>query len=572
MVLLYTFLLAATASAKCYEASIAHPLPDLDSNDAVLKHAFAKINTALTFAVAAPEFASASFSIEITSSKETLWSRHHTARERNASRPDIPEVNGDALYRIASITKTFTVLSILYQHQAGNLSLDDPVNKYIKELRADQEGTIPWEDITLRSLASQLSGIPREFAQGDIINVGNSGLPDALELGLPLLSRKGLVDCDEYSPNYEKPCNANDLLDVVKSKRPLFAPNMKSTYSNVAFELLGLVLEKVTNRTYKSYIDDAIFKPLNMSKSTLSLPPDSAGVIPLNPQYWDVDAGIQNPTGGIYSSTADLSKYLRYILTHYNTIAGLNWLHPVSPSGGLNSFYGMPWEILHTDRVLKDSRRMVRFITKGGGLPGYTSIIAMVPDLDIAFTILVGGEGSIFHKLLDAVSTKIIQAAEEISVRQLQERYVGTYTSTNHTLNSSITIVADTRGLIVERFVSNGTDILGTFLKRFSRGPSYPSLEPTLLFRDEKKQQGELWRMLVTNERAEDEGSIWDDFCIADFDGPLYAGVGFNELAFWNKGRDGKFGAVELSAFRVNLTRTESDKTTVWNEQEAMEL
>jgi CubicO group peptidase (beta-lactamase class C family) len=162
MVLLYTLLFAAVASARCYESSIAHPLPDLDPKDAVLKHAFANINRDLSVAIAAPEFASTSFSVEITSSKESLWSKHHTARERNASRPDVPEVNGDALYRIASMTKTFTVLGILYQHQAGNLSLDDPIDKYIKELQDDQEGTIPWKDITLRSLASQLSGIPRE--------------------------------------------------------------------------------------------------------------------------------------------------------------------------------------------------------------------------------------------------------------------------------------------------------------------------------------------------------------------------------------------------------------------------
>jgi len=346
---------------------------------------------------------------------------------------------------------------------------------------------------------------------------------------------------------------------------------MKSTYSNVAFELLGLVLEKVTNQTYKSYIDDAIFKPLNMSKSTLSLPPDSAGVIPLEPQYWDVDAGIQNPTGGIYSSSTDLSKYLRYILTHYNTIAGLNWFHPASPSGGIHSFYGMPWEILHTDRVLKDSRRPVRFITKGGGLPGYTSIIAMIPDFDLGVTILVGGNSDIFEKLLDAVGTTLVQAAEEISIRQLQERYVGTYISTNHTLNSSMTIVADVRGVVVERFVSNGTDVLSAVFKRFSAQPSYTTLAPTLLFRDEQKQQGELWRMLTSNERTGEE-SIWDDFCMANFDNPLYAGVGFNELVFWDKEDDGKFGTVELSAFRINLTRTDKGERLGWDEQEVLEL
>jgi CubicO group peptidase (beta-lactamase class C family) len=164
MVLPRTLLFASAANAACYEASIAHPLPKLDPNDAVLKHAFAEINAALIAAIVAPEFASTSFSIDITSDKESLWTQHHTARDRNVSRPDIPEVNGDALYRIASVTKTFTVLAILYQHEEGHLDLDDPVDKYLKELREEQE--IPWKDITLRTLASQLSGLPRECNNG----------------------------------------------------------------------------------------------------------------------------------------------------------------------------------------------------------------------------------------------------------------------------------------------------------------------------------------------------------------------------------------------------------------------
>jgi hypothetical protein len=347
---------------------------------------------------------------------------------------------------------------------------------------------------------------------------------------------------------------------------------MKSSYSNVAFELLGLVLERVTNQTYKSYIDEAILRPLNMSKSTLSLPPDSAGVIPRNPQYWDVDEGVQNPTGGIYSSSTDLSKYLRYILTHYNTIAGLNWLHPVSPSGGPNSFYGMPWEILHSDRALKKSKRTVRFVTKGGGLPGYTSIIVLIPDFDIGFTILVAGAADIFGKLRSAIGATIVQAAEEISIRQLQERYVGTYTSTNQTLNSSISLVADHRGLVVERFVSNGTDVLSAVVDKMGvPATSYQALTPTLLFRNEKKQQGELWRSVGANERSEGDLGIWDDECIADFDTLMYAGKGFNELVFWDKGGDGKFGKLELSAFRINLTRSD-EKDVMWTKQQVLEL
>jgi hypothetical protein len=324
----------------------------------------------------------------------------------------------------------------------------------------------------------------------------------------------------------------------------------------------------VANKSYNEYINDAIFKPLNMSKSTLSLPPDSAGVIPLNPQAWDLDAGIQNPTGGIYSSTTDLSKYLRYVLTHYNAIAtGVNWINPVSPSQGLHSFYGMPWEIFHTNRVLKDSKRTVRFVTKGGGLPGYTSVIATVPEFDLGITILVAGNSTIFSKILDAVSVTIVRAAEEVAIRQLRERYIGTYTSTNHTLNSTITLVADSRGLVVERFISNGTDVLDSAFRR-SSNRWYAQLTPTLLYRDEKKQKGELWRIVQSDERVNHEGSIWEDFCSTDIDVPSYAAVGFNELVFWNPNKNKKFEKVELSAFRVNMTRTDENEM----EEEVLEL
>jgi hypothetical protein len=350
------------------------------------------------------------------------------------------------------------------------------------------------------------------------------------------------------------------------SKRPLFAPNMKSTYSNIAFELLGLVLERITDKTYEQYINDAIFKPLGMSESTLSLPPDNAGVIPLHPQAWNLDLGIQSPTGGIYSSTTDLSKYLRYILSHYNAIAtGVNWINPVSPSEGLNSFYGMPWEILQTDRILEDSRRTVRFISKSGGLPGYTSVIATVPEFDLGITILVAGKPDIFPKLLDAVGAPLIRAAEEVAIRQLQERYAGTYTSTNHTLNSTITLIADSRGLVVERFISNGTNVLDSVFKGAVK-PWYAQLTPTLLFHDERKQQGELWRIVPSKERTKGAGSIWDDLCVADIDPGMYAGVPSNELAFWSPDKGGKFEKVELGAFRVNLTRVEEPDVLLWND------
>jgi CubicO group peptidase (beta-lactamase class C family) len=65
-------------------------------------------------------------------------------------------VDGDSQYRIASITKVFTVLGLLYQHASPNFSLDDTIDMHIPELAASESGAIRWQDITVRSLASQL--------------------------------------------------------------------------------------------------------------------------------------------------------------------------------------------------------------------------------------------------------------------------------------------------------------------------------------------------------------------------------------------------------------------------------
>lgn len=99
---------------------------------------------------------SSSFSIEISSADETLWAKYHSASERNEERPGVEVVDGESQFRVASVTKVFTTLGILYQHEAGNLSLDDAVDRYIPELTEEDKGAIPWKDITVRALASQL--------------------------------------------------------------------------------------------------------------------------------------------------------------------------------------------------------------------------------------------------------------------------------------------------------------------------------------------------------------------------------------------------------------------------------
>jgi CubicO group peptidase (beta-lactamase class C family) len=201
-----------------------------------------------------------------------------------------------------------------------------------------------------------------------------------------------------------------------------------STYSNAAFDLLGLVLENVTGLPYSRYVERFILEPLNMTSSSLEKPDDSVAVLPKGHNYWDIDEGVQRPTGGIYSSSRDLSRYLRYILTHYNTLTpALNWLHPASYSAGTNSFFGMPWEIYRTSDILPHTNRPVTFVTKSGGLPGYTSIIMIVPDYDLGVTILVGGQGQLLSKLQKLVTIPLVEAIERVAFEQMGAAYGGTY-------------------------------------------------------------------------------------------------------------------------------------------------
>lgn len=212
---------------SCYEPTPAFPPPSWENGASDLQSAFERIEKKLHDINLKDKFNRSSYSIEVTSSSNSLWTAHHTARVLNDTRSGDRNVSSRSQFRIASITKTFTTLALLHLASDEKLSLDDPVIKYIPELNSS-DYDLPWKDTSLRILASQLSGIPREFAQGDLLNL----VKDPVALGLPPVSGVDLPTCDEY--NGYKPCKASDLLERLKTAKPLFAPNQKSSKSSHA--------------------------------------------------------------------------------------------------------------------------------------------------------------------------------------------------------------------------------------------------------------------------------------------------------------------------------------------------
>ena len=614
--LILLLLLTPLTSQSCPSQSPPLPPPTYDKHTSLIWETFSKIEASLSHLVSTNNntaLNTSSYSIEVTSSHKTLWSTFHTALEKNLTRPGAKVIDETSRYRIASITKTFTVLAILQQHALGTLSLDDTVEKFLPHhFLSTSSGGIDWQTITLRSLASQLSGLPRDWAQGDLLVDLDE---DPLQFGLPPISPsspdlKYLPQCDSYT-GYKDPCTADQLLEHLTHHPSVFYPNQKSTYSNIAFEILGLVLANVTGHSYEHVIENSVLKPIGLSQTSFHPPSDEYAVLPKNEAwYWDIDEGVQNPTGGLFCSSRDMSRFLRHILTTYHNIADtkMNWLMPVSFTASGSGFYGMPWEIFRTESILENGRA-VTFYTKGGGLPGYSTLILVVPEFDLGITIFTAGTGGMLDKVLDKVIAPLIMGAEEVARGQAGGRYAGTYSAvSSHAdadaldsedmeapLNSTITLAVHPKyGLTITNWISNSTDLLTIIPLKFNFPPFlkfHAQVFPTFLHVDEGAKRGEKWRIAITiedpgesRESEESEGSGikgwwrrgsrsgsgwggWEEFCVTDVDTMIYAGRPLNEVVFWEdsseEGQEGngmgmpRVGEVELSAFRIRLGRVE---------------
>lgn len=107
--------------ARCYDPSPAFQLPEhrTYNNSKLLSDALQRVAGVLEVLIRRPIFDISSFSVEVTTSKETLWELHHTARERYVDRPGVVKVTGNSVYRMASVTKCFTVSSTVHLQNSG---------------------------------------------------------------------------------------------------------------------------------------------------------------------------------------------------------------------------------------------------------------------------------------------------------------------------------------------------------------------------------------------------------------------------------------------------------------------
>ena len=124
---------------------------------------------------------------------------------------------------------------------------------------------------------------------------------------------------------------------------------------------------------------------------------------------------------------------------------------------------GAPWEIQRATRDTLD-QGIVDLYTKSGSTGTYNSIIVLIPDYDVAFTVLVAGDVSrLVNMLSEMVAQAFLPTFYRISKQEAAGAFGGVYQSTG-AVNTSLSLIEDDGpGLLVEKWISKGTDLLAAF-------------------------------------------------------------------------------------------------------------
>ncbi len=311
-----------------------------------------------------------------------------------------PRPDADTVFRIASMTKSFTAAAVLMLRDEGALALDDLAEDYVPELRGWPPVTADAARVSIRHLLTMTAGFPTDDPWGD------------RQQGLPL---------DEF---------AKFLAAGVSFA---WVPGTRFEYSNLGYAILGRVITAVTNTAYPDFVCDRLLKPLGMTRSgfeALQITDRddlahgyrraAAGWerVPLDP------CGAFAPMGGVLACVRDLARWVAGFATALppgGAGAGVGehplcrasrremqlsqvptgWDRPSGfPANGARSAYGF-------GLVVEDDKESGRVAGHGGGYPGFGSYMRWHPATGIGVIALANSTyarmGTLTARILDAV-------------------------------------------------------------------------------------------------------------------------------------------------------------------------
>ncbi len=267
----------------------------------------------------------------------------------------------DTRFRLGSITKQFTAALILQLVQEGKIQLDDPMSKYVPDYPkkiADR--------VTVHHLLTHTSGIP-----------SYTGLSNFMKDH----SR------DPYTPV--------EFLKIFRDLDFEFEPGSKFNYNNSGYFLLGVIIEKVTGKSYAEALQERIFGPLKMSSSGYDLHSPlmnkRAGAYQATLDGFEnapyLDMSIPYAAGSLHSTVEDLYLWDQALYTD-QVVSAKSRDRMFTPDKN-NYAYG--WSI-RKDSVPGGGERKVTIVGHGGGINGFNTIIERLVD-DKHLVVLLNNTG-----------------------------------------------------------------------------------------------------------------------------------------------------------------------------------
>ena len=296
------------------------------------------------------------------------------------SRTENRALTDDILYGIGSVSKIYTTVAVMQLAEAGRVSLDAPVTRYLKDFKMADER---YRQITVRMLLNHSSGLM------------GSHFENAMLFG----------DAD--------PVAADSLLEQLSTQRLKADTGAYSVYCNDGFTLAELVVEAVTGMEFMDYVRTRILKPAGLENTFA--PGDTFDTGRLAKTYRGADTRALPQdclnlvgTGGIYATASDLAAFGGALIgtkllrqSSLNAMAAPEYDRGIWPDTDAPDAlrYGLGWDAVEW---LPFSQSGIQALVKGGDTLRYHAGLVVIPEYHMAAAVLSSGGASTYNEMTAA--------------------------------------------------------------------------------------------------------------------------------------------------------------------------
>jgi CubicO group peptidase (beta-lactamase class C family) len=309
-------------------------------------------------------------------------------------------VRPEHIFRLGSVTKQFTAAAIMMLVGEGKLALTDDLRKYVPEYPQKSA------KVTIEHLLTHTSGVP------------------------------SYTDQPGFGKRTREDLSHAELLATFKDLPLEFVPGEKWHYSNSGYYLLGMVIEKVSGKSYAQFLDERIFKPLGMTHTSYG---DDERIIPGRVSGYGregdkfsnadfISMTVPFAAGSLVSSVDDLALWDRAIRDG-KLLGKAGWARVFTPAklkDGSSSHYGFGWVV--------GALQGRPTLWHNGGIPGFNSAIVRLPGDGVVAIVLCNSipaqvvpEDLGFRLAAAAIGKPLVEPNAIKLEPAALDRYVGVY-------------------------------------------------------------------------------------------------------------------------------------------------